>query len=76
MFRSFIFISAAALICASSQIAIAEDNGAVAGAVAREVAGNDITYHRHDHQGYGERRDYNEHRRYAEHHRYHHTYVQ
>jgi hypothetical protein len=70
MFRRYIVLSAASLICASAQIALADDNRAVAGAVERSVTGNDMTYHRHYHHGYPE------HRHYAEHQRYQHTYVQ
>jgi hypothetical protein len=70
MLRRAIILSAAALICASAQIALAEENGTEARAVERAVHGNDMTYHRHYHH------EYSEHRHYAEHHRYHHTYVQ
>jgi len=70
MLRTLIILSAVTLLCASAQIASADETSTEARAVERGVHGNDLTYHRHVHH------DYSEHRHYAERHRYHHTYVQ
>src|ERR1700733_14619531 len=71
MSRTILALSTVALLCASSQIAFADESGAITGGVGGAVAGgvggaaigNSMTNHRHYHRGYA-------------YHPYHHHYDQ
>jgi hypothetical protein len=63
MSRTILALSTVALLCASSQIAFADESGAVVGGVGGAAIGNSMTNHRHYHRGYA-------------YHPYHHHYDQ
>ncbi len=62
MSRMSLVLSAALLLFASSQIAFADQNGLVTGAVGGAAIGNSVTNHRSYHRGYA----------YHPYHHYHH----
>jgi hypothetical protein len=52
MSRTILALSTVALLCASSQIAFADESGAITGGVGGAAIGNSMTNHRHYHRGY------------------------